>query len=183
MSGINKLSIAGWILGIALSVTTSGFVYAGPVTNPDFASGDTLNAAHMNNIKGAVNDNDTKLNAIQAGTQTCAAAMTRVGSTCVDNARQAANQSWQAAVIFCRAANKRLLTPGEWVAAQNQGVLTDRVDDDLEWVDAVAFNTGAGNKMFAGYMGTTAALTSEIAFFDNQLYTAPFANIFFRCAR
>lgn len=98
MSGINKHSFPGLILGIAFGFTISGVVYAAQVTNPDFVSGNQLNAAHMNNIKSAVNDNDTRLGTAEtnitnlrgnAGTSTCVTnnasdVMTRVGPLCVD---------------------------------------------------------------------------------------------------
>lgn len=185
MSGINKLSSLGYALGLALGVTFSGVAVAtGPITDT-FTTGGTLTATQMNNIKNAVNDLQGNVPSTSCRTNAGAVdtGATRVGPLCVDNVRQAANQSWATAVAFCRAAGKRLMTPGEWAAAQLQGALTDAANDQLEWVDAVAYNTGAGNKMFAGYMGTTATLTGEIAFFDNQLYTGTFANIYFRCAR
>ncbi len=63
MSSSKKHFSLGWVLGIALvGLASNGtVVYAGQVTNPDFIPGDTLNAAHMNDIKGAVNDNDTRV--------------------------------------------------------------------------------------------------------------------------
>lgn len=185
MSGINKLSFTGWILGIALGVAASGSALAGNVADT-FTTGNALTAAQMTNIKNAVNDNDTKLNAIQAGTQTCAAGMTRVGPTCVDNARQAASQSWTAAVDFCRAANKRLLTPGEYLAAFNATLIT-AANGEFEWVDQVSHDGTVGvtaGKLSAGYMGPSTTLTGQILFSTNVLYDdATNANIFFRCAR
>lgn len=129
---------------------------------------------------------ETDVNSLKqnVATGSCGTGMTRVGPTCVDNTRGPANTSWLNAVTACRTAGKRLLTPGEWVAAKQQGAL-DAEDDKLEWVDAVNQNNtnGENYQMYVGYMGTTADLGGGIAFFNNQLSTATFANIYYRCAR
>lgn len=175
----------GMAFGVSLGLAGSaGVVYAGPITDPAFTSGQTLTHTHMNNVRTAVNDNDARVTGMQTGVPICLTGMTRVGPTCVDNVRQANSQTWAAAVAFCRTAGKRLLTPGEWAAAQLQGVLTDAANDQLEWVDSVARNPTTPFRMFAGYMGTTATLSGEIAFFDHNMeYTASSINIYFRCAR
>jgi hypothetical protein len=46
-------------------VTISQNVYSGSITDT-FATGDTLTATHLNNAKAAVNDNDTRISAIEA---------------------------------------------------------------------------------------------------------------------
>jgi hypothetical protein len=143
----------------------------------------------MNNIKNAVNDLQGNVPSTSCRTNAGAvdAAATRVGPLCVDNVKQGPSISWADAVVDCRSEGKRLLTPGEWAVAQLAGALTDSADDQLEWVDAVGFNddsAGAATfKMFAGYMGTTAGLGGEIAFFNNVSYTGTFGNIYYRCAR
>jgi hypothetical protein len=88
MSGINIYSFHSWILGVAL-VAISGIALAGSIADPDYATGETLTAAKMQNIKNAVNDNDTRINNLQTGAGTCAGnnasdEMVRVGSVCVD---------------------------------------------------------------------------------------------------
>lgn len=195
MSGFNKLSFAGSILGIALGVAASGSALASPIADT-YTTGDTLTAAKMTAVKTAVNDNDTRITAIGAGTQTCGAGMTRVGPTCVDTVRSAANTSWNDAVNACRAANKRLLTPSEHIAARNQAAIAlgMNTNGELEWVDAVssdhtADNTipGAGaGRMTVGYMGPSsggAPPAGEIIFGTNAAYDATFAFIYYRCAR
>ena len=205
-------------LGLAFSATAA---QAGSISDT-FATGTTLTATHMNNIKSAVNDNDTRittldstvadhttsittLNTTVAGHTTsittlntdvsnlkkniasgdCGTGMTRVGPTCVDNTRKGPNVAWSAAVVDCRALGKRLLTPGEWVAAKLQGALTDTNNEELEWVDAANQNNtdGEAYKMYVGYIGTTDALSGEIAFFNNVPYTQPYNTIYYRCAR
>ena len=94
MSSNTKLFSRGWILGVSLGlVCSTGAVLAGPVTNPDFGGGETLTHTHMNNIKSAVGDNDTRINNLQGnvpGTscRTNAGAVdsnaVRVGPLCFD---------------------------------------------------------------------------------------------------
>jgi len=195
MSGINIYSFHRWILGIAL-VAISGIVLAGPVTDPaiPYVDGDSLNASKMNSIRNAVNDNDTRITALQNGTPTCGATMTAVGPTCVDNARQVTPVTWIAAVDVCRAAGKRLLTPSEYISAKNQGTIT-ALNGEFEWVDSVSSDQqstitikgGAGSgKMLVGYMGPSGVLVpaGTILFGNDRFYDeAAAANIFTRCAR
>jgi hypothetical protein len=196
MSGINIYSFHRWILGIAL-VAISGIVLAGPVTDPavPYVDGDSLNASKMNSIRNAVNDNDTRITALQNGTPTCGATMTAVGPTCVDNARQVTQTSWIAAVETCRAAGKRLLTPGEFIAAFNQNAagFGITVNGQFEWVDSVAQNASVngivGNgqgKMLASFMGPSGLVTpvGGILFGNDRTYDqAALSNIHTRCAR
>jgi hypothetical protein len=198
MSSINKFSFIRWILGIAL-VATSGIALAGSISDPDYATGDTLTAAKMQNIKNAVNDNDTRVNAILAGTQTCSAGMTRVGSTCVDTARQAAGTTWSAAVNFCRDLNKRLPTPAEYIAARNQdaavfGMDSPATDGTFEFVDSVSNDASSDTTLAGGYSGRLtggfigpsgggAVPAGEIFFSTQQAYDAGSGIIHFRCAR
>lgn len=192
MSGINKQSLLGYILGISLGIAASGMAQAGSITDPDYQTGDTLTAAKMQNIKNAVNDNDSKItnlnNNIANGT--CGTGMTRVGPTCVDNARNATPATWIAAVNACNAAGKRLLTPGEYITARTAGVITG-ANGEFEWIDSVAHSglvSGApGNgqgKMHGGYMGPSGILGGDFLFGNDRTYDqAAIANIFYRCAR
>jgi hypothetical protein len=176
MSGINKHSFAAWILGIALGVTTSGFVYAGTVTNPDFASGNTLDAAHMNNIKSAVNDNNTRLGTaetnittLQTGVGACAGnpavpgdTMVRVGSLCVDKyeaniaagvarsivAVAPSGATWAEAADACAKAGKRLPTNAEW---QMAAAGTPENDGALCNKSGTAANTNAHPSCLSSY--------------------------------
>jgi len=68
MSSSNKHSSFGWALGISLAVVCSGAVYAGSIGDT-YTAGDTLTAAKMTNVKSAVNDNDTRINALIGNTQ------------------------------------------------------------------------------------------------------------------
>ena len=191
MSGINIYSFHRWILGIAL-VAISGIVLAGPVTDPaiPYVDGDSLNASKMNSIRNAVNDNDTRITALQNGTPTCGASMTAVGPSCVDTVRQAIQTSWIAAVETCRAAGKRLLTPGEFIAAFNQDATAFgiTVNGQFEWVDSVFHDTTnpGQSKMTVGFMGPSALVTpvGGIRFGNDRYYDeASSSNIHTRCAR
>ena len=82
-------------LAVGLSLGLAGAaVYAGQVTNTTFIGGETLTHTHMNNIKTAVNDNDTRITNLQGNAGASVACvgnagdaadgMSRVGSLCVD---------------------------------------------------------------------------------------------------
>jgi hypothetical protein len=60
MSSSNKRISLGWALGISLGLACSaGVVHAGSIGD-SYATGGTLTATNMDNIKSAVNDNDTR---------------------------------------------------------------------------------------------------------------------------
>jgi len=198
MSSIKKRFSLGLAVGLSLGLA-GGAAYAGSIADT-YTTGDTLTAAKMTNIKTAVGDNDTRITAIGAGTQTCLAGMTKVGPTCVDTVRQAANSTWSAAVDTCRAANKRLLTPGEYMAAKNQAgaALGMNTNNEFEWVDSVSTSgsadsnpvDGLAGRMIVGYMGPSTAATigsgvdGDIFFGTASApYDAGFIFIYFRCAR
>src|SRR3970040_939420 len=114
MSSSKKHFSLGTVLGVSLGLACSaGVVYAGSIADT-YTTGDTLTATKMTAVKTAVNDNDTRITAIGAGTQTCVAGMTKVGPTCVDNVRTGGSTSWSVAVNTCKTANKRLLRPSEF---------------------------------------------------------------------
>jgi hypothetical protein len=200
MSSNTKLISRGWILGVSLGlVCSTGAVFASDITDT-YTTGDTLTAVKMTAIKTAVNDNDARLDAIAAGTQTCGAGMTKVGPTCVDTVRQAANTSWSGAVDFCRTANKRLLRPSEYLAAYNLNAAVFGMDTNgtFEWVDSIGSNGvaddvpagGLAGRLTVGYMGPSDGTTfdptvaaGEIFFANNAGYDSGEAIIFFRCAR
>jgi hypothetical protein len=199
MSSNTKLISRGWILGVSLGlVCSTGAVFASDITDT-YTTGDTLTAVKMTAIKTAVNDNDTRLDQIAAGTQTCGAGMTKVGPVCVDNTRTAnGSVSWAAAVNACRALNKRLLTPSEYVAAINTGSFADMVpavspNNQYEWVDAVSsrdVSSYAGTsrgRLTAGYMGPDNGdefTAGDIFFATNADYDdATLTFIGYRCAR
>ncbi len=197
MSSSNKHSLLRWIFGIALGVATNGITLAGNVP-ATFATNDTLTAAKMNEIATAINDNDTRVDGMQTGVPVCLTGMTRVGPTCVDNARTAGSPTWNDAVNACRAVGKRLLTPSEYIAAKNQGTIT-ALNGEFEWVDSVSSSASAADntladgyagRMVVGYMGPATAATiggvaadGDIFFANNAAYDAGFPFIFFRCAR
>jgi hypothetical protein len=126
--------------------------------------------------------------------------MTRSGTTCVDNTRTAnGSVSWIAAVNACRVLGKRLLTPGEYIAALGSGLFADMVSatpNQYEWVDSVSSedaSTPAGTsrgRLTAGYMGPDDGNTvgilapGEIFFATNADYDdATLTFIGYRCAR
>jgi hypothetical protein len=62
MSSNQKHSSLGWTLAISLGIAFSaGVVHAGSIGDPDYQPNDALTAAKMQNIKNAVNDNDTRI--------------------------------------------------------------------------------------------------------------------------
>jgi len=184
----------GWILGISLGLASSGAVYAaGPIADT-FTAGGTLTATQMNNIKNAVNDLQGNVPSTSCRTNAGAvdAGATRVGPLCVDEVPQAAGSTWSAAVDFCRAAGKRLMTPGEYMAAKNQDAagfgMTNGV---LEWVDSTfsdgTLGGGTAGRMTVGYMGPddgTNITVGDIFYATNASYDVTAETfIFYRCAR
>ena len=234
MSIIKKRFSVGWVAGIVLGVACGAF--AGSVSDT-FTTGDTLTATHMNNIKSAVNDNNTRLGTAEtdignlksnAGACTVGAGddvggMVRVGPNCVDkfiaradftgcsadgttgcgsatatskgSGTVATNMSWAQAVRACANAGKRLLTPGEYMAAFISGSLQETATDTLEFVDTMLTlsstdpgtdnsSPGAGSPAQGGYMGPRTASGGKVQMVTNVDYDATgFAFIRFRCAR
>lgn len=189
--------------GLSLGLAGSGVVYAtGPITDT-FATGNTLTATHMNNLKNAVNDLQGNVPSTSCRTNAGAVdtGAVRVGTTCVDTVRQGASTSWTDAVTFCTTAGKRLPTPGEYMAAKNQdgagfGMNTN---GEFEWVDSVASNnaadgvtaSGFAGRLTGSYMGPGLSTTTpaqvpvdgDIFYASNAAYDSGFAYIYFRCAR
>lgn len=239
MSSNQKHSSLGWTLAISLGIAFSaGVVQAGSIGDPDYTAGETLTAAKMQNIKNAVNDNDTRIGAViantqagalktavdgntaditaldgrvttneadiaalQNGTPTCGASMTAVGPTCVDNNRVGPSVTWIAALEACRAAGKRLLTPGEYMAAKALAVPDMATNGEFEWVDAVGSNasadavtaSGFAGRLTASYMGPATAafiggtsptpVDGDIFFANNAQYDLAYTYVWYRCAR
>jgi len=202
MVSINKLSSLGYALGISLGVAFSGVVYAtGPITDT-FTTGNQLTAAQMTTIKNAVNDLQGNVPSTSCRTNAGAvdAGAIRVGPLCVDNTRAGPSVTWNDAVNTCRTAGKRLMTPGEYIAAKNAGTVSNMATNgEFEWVDSVSSSAsttdndladGYAGRMVVGYMGpaTAAAIggtaaDGDIFFGNNAAYDATFNFIFFRCAR
>jgi hypothetical protein len=134
----------------------------------------------------SINNLQTDVNNLKQNitTGSCGTGMTRVGPTCVDNTLQATTNSWEVAVNTCRDANKRLLTPAEYVAARNAGTISGMTV--LEWVDAIAFKTsGTDFTMYAGAIGpgTSGGTAEKIEAFINYLYNGDVDSFQYRCAR
>lgn len=212
MSSNQKHSSLGWTLAISLGIALSAGVVHASSIGDTYTAGDTLTAAKMDNIKAAVNDNDTRIgtltttvgghttsigtlttdvNNLKNGTPTCATGMTAVGPICVDDTRQAANATWSEAVDTCRAAGKRLLTPSEYLSAKNSLSFSDMTN--FEWVDSVGADAFDGatpplpaGRLTVGYMGPddgTNITAGDIFFASNAAYDAAFPFIYYRCAR
>jgi len=200
MSSNKKRFSAGWILGISLGLASSGAAYAtGPITDT-FATGTTLTATHMNNLKNAVNDLQGNVPSTSCRTNAGAvdAGATRVGPLCVETARKVTAATWIAAVTACNTAGKRLMTPGEYIAAKTQAgaALGMNTNNEFEWVDAASSNHTANNtvpgagsgRLMVGYMGpATAAIMGsgadgDIMFGTNADYDVDYG-IFYRCVR
>jgi hypothetical protein len=180
------ISASGVAMALVMSSTALGAVTI-------FTPSTTISSTDMNTNFANLNGNLTD------GTCVGTPAMTRVGPTCVETARRAASSTWSAAVNTCRTAGRRLLTPGEYIAAKNLGTLTGMATNgELEWVDSVSTNgsadatvaDGIAGRMTVGYMGPDTAANiggtasdGDIFFGNNAAYDAPFNFIFFRCAR
>lgn len=120
-------------------------------------------------------------------TGSCGTGMARVGTTCIDTTRQGPNVSWITAVNTCRAADKRLPTAGELVAAHASGAITDLANDSAEHVDAIG-TSASGQKMKTAYVGVnltglgspgSGILQSR----EDADYDVQYNYIYFRCAR
>jgi hypothetical protein len=215
MRSIKTSSLVRRALAVSLGLAFSApAVYAGNIGDT-YSTTTTLTVGIMNNIKNAVNDNDTRIttntnaittlnttvgghttsintlttdvNNLKNGTPACGTGMVSVGPTCIDTARQGPSVSWLAAVNTCRAANKRLPSPAELVAAHASGAITDLANDTAEHVDALG-NSGSGQGMFTGYVGNnlsglgspgTGVLQSR----TDAAYDTQYPYIYFRCAR
>ena len=190
MGSINKLSSLGYALGISLGVAFSGVVYAtGPITNT-FTAGDTLTADNMNIINNAVKDLQGNVPSTSCRNNAGAvdAGAIRVGPLCVDNTRAGPSVTWNDAVNTCRTAGKRLMTPGEYIAAKNAGTVSDMATNgDFEWVDLVSHDGSVGGtagRLNVGFMGPSTTLSGAILTSVSNTYdAATFSNVFFRCAR
>ena len=231
MTSNKKRSSLGLAFAVSLGLASTGTVVNASSIADSYATGDTLTAAKMTNIKTAVGDNDARITgvinntqtgtlktqvdkidgiiantqagalktqvdkisgiesdvaALKSGTPTCGTSMTRVGPTCVDNTHQAANQTWNDAVAFCRGQGKRLMTPGEYAAAHGLGTITDMTV--YEWVDATAHAiAGTGFTMYVGAVGPDPGDATKLQSYVNYTFdnrTADdISNVFFRCAR
>jgi hypothetical protein len=215
MRSINSYSLVRRALVVSLGLAFGATVaHAGSIADT-YATGDTLTAAKMTNVKTAVNDNDTRIttntnaittlnttvgghttsintlttdvNNLKNGTPTCGTGMVSVGPNCIDTARQGPSVSWIAAVETCRAANKRLPTAAQLVAAHASGAITNLAADTAEHIDEIG-NSASGGKMLTGYVGncltglgciTAGRLQSR----QDAEYDAQYAYIYFRCAR
>jgi len=156
-SSKNRFSI-GLAFGVSLGLAIStGVVNAGSISQI-YDTSTPVDTTMMNNVKTAVNDNNTRVTALETGTPPCPTNMTRVGATCIDQAEVGNSTTWAQAIDTCRVAGKRLPTPGEFYAAFSSAAFT-LVNGNSEWVDAVVTagndNTGnGGNGTFGvGRMG------------------------------
>jgi hypothetical protein len=158
------------------------------------------NTADITALDGRVTANEDNIAALQNGTPTCGAGATAVGPTCVDNTRAGPDITWIAALEACRAAGKRLLTPGEYMTAKNLGTVPDMATSgQYEWVDSVSSSASADSNLTGGlagrlvvaYMGPSLSQTGvtdgDIFFANNAAYdaiSAPITGIiYYRCAR
>jgi hypothetical protein len=157
----------------------------------------TLNttvSGHTSSI-GTLTTNVTNL---QNGTPTCGAGTTAVGLICVDDTRQGPSVTWIDAVNDCRAEGKRLMTPGEYMAAKSLGTITDMNNNgNFEWVDSVSASGSTDNiptgglagRLIVGFMGpgvspTHVPVDGDIFFSTTATYdTTAEIYIYYRCAR
>jgi hypothetical protein len=218
---MNKFLITASGVAMALVLSSAAM---GAVTT--FTSGTTISSSDMNtnfaNINGNLTDGTCTKNAADD-----VGGMVRVGPICVDKYRAratigactgdgttdcagvvavstatgspAADFSWAQAVRACANAGKRLLTPGEFMAAYISGALLETSDDTYDFVDAMltirSTNTatdpsGPGATIAAqgSYMGPVSGAGSLIQMISNVAYNlvnpdggATFLH--FRCAR
>jgi hypothetical protein len=198
MRSIKTSSLVRRALAVSLGLAFAASAVYASDPGPAFSDGQTLNAARMNQLNSAVSDNNTRIGTLQTdvtalknGVPTCGTGTTAVGPACVDNTRQGPNVTWSAAVDTCRAAGKRLLTPGEYMAAKNLGTITDMTN--LEFVDAM-FTNGVdadprAGRLQVGYMGPSTGApdfvtpAGDIFVGLNADYDAQYNFIYYRCAR
>jgi hypothetical protein len=165
MSSIKKHFSVRTLIGLALGLAFSApATFAGQITDV-YATGQTLTTTTMDNIKSAVNDNNSRVTALETGAPPCPSAMSRVGSICIDtnlarvdltgcsndgatgctnaavsqSTGTAALATWAQAAHACANAGKRLPTPGEWVSAKLTAPTgIDIADGQAEWIDYLA---------------------------------------------
>lgn len=231
--GTNKKRFSrGWAIGVVLGLGSTAAVVLAATTGLTFSSGQTLTAADMNTIAGAVDQVQGNAGNGTCVTNNASDVMVRVGPLCVDKYRasiytttasggtaladlstvttcnadgtdnagacnivaQSVNTTpidgskitWAQAQRACTNAGKRLLTPGEWMAAYSSGLTADMTTvGNQDYVDSVVTG-GATTKMRGGYIGPTVG-ASGIEFSTSGLPydTAPASTgiFFFRCAR
>jgi len=147
MSSNKKRFSLGLAVGLSLGLA-GGAAYAGNIDDT-YTTGGTLTATMMDNIKNAVNDNNTGKGVCVGNPAVTGDTMVRVGSTCVDKYQAradftgcsvdgntgcaavtaqststgtaASDMSWAQAARACANAGKRLLSPGEWFVARSFG--------------------------------------------------------------
>jgi hypothetical protein len=111
----------------------------------------------------------------------------------------AVDMSWAQAARACANAGKRLLTPGEWMAAFISGAILETGTDSLEFVDSMltlnstnpatdGSSPGASSPAQGGYMGPRTAAGGKVQMVTNVDYDQVDADgspnfLFFRCAR
>jgi hypothetical protein len=148
--------------------------------------------------EGDIADLQTDVTNLQNGTPTCGAGTTAVGPICVDNTPAAGGATWIAAVNACRDLGKRLLTPGEYMAAKSLGTVPDMdINGQFEWVDSVSASGssdsdpvgGLAGRLIVAFMGpglspTHVPVAGAIFFSTTATYdTTAQAWIVYRCAR
>lgn len=143
--------------------------------------------------------------AIYNGTSASATTVTIAGLSCAENGTTNCTMvaqsrstgtpadgdaiTWAQAQRACINAGKRLLTPGEWMAAYTSGLTADiATTDDQDYVDVGALTYGASSagKLEVGYMGVTTAaggVNLNSNGFKYDAYAALSGIVQFRCAR
>jgi hypothetical protein len=95
--------------------------------------------------------------------------------------------TWAQAVRACANAGKRLLTPGEWMAAVVRAAFSDNTIDTYEWADATYTSSSADiditSLMQVGYIGNNTANPAGISLTINANIDSTGLGVFFRCAR
>lgn len=161
-----------WAIGLSLGVAFStGAVFAGSITDT-YATGDSLTAAKMDNIKNAVNDNYTR---ITTSSGTCQGndstdIMVRVGPLCVDK--------YEAKIYTAKTGGSAVATPGTACNVNGndctyaaRSVLGVTPSSSVTWFQAQQACGNAGKRLLtnaewqmaaAGTSETTCNLTSGV---------------------
>ena len=204
----------GWFTGVILGIASSAALVYAAVTVPItvFTTGTTIRSDDMN-----ANFNAFGTSSFSCAGNGPTDIMVRVGAVCVDQfmaradfagcsddgtmgcdsvmavstdtGAAAIDMSWAQAQRACVNANKRLLTPGEWLAAFTIGALSDNATDLLDFIDAFLVpDTLAAAPAQAGYMGPRTASGGTVQIVANIDYTLVDADgglnfIHFRCGR
>lgn len=147
----------GLAVGLSLGLAGStGVAFAGSMSDPAFTAGQTLTHTHMNNVRTAVNDNDTRITNLQGSTGTCVTnnasdVMVRVGPICVDQYKASLWPSTAAGGTQVTAIPGGCLANGtgtcSGMVAQSRAAVTPIDGSVVTWAQAARSCANAGKRL------------------------------------